>query len=147
MKNIIFTIFGLLLLVPVSSYAVKDDLAYPVASVISTSKAQNADLLPTDFEPDNWDRTNQRSPKFMIFLAPETAAAIVQLQCDFWDSASLTNIAGTALIKEGNAISINTGFDFDFVLDYRDTNCNLQATSGGTQDWTVTVKKTYNSNR
>ena len=132
-------------LVPASGFADPDDYSNRVIETIAVSKAQDADLLLKDFGPGRDDIQKRKNPKFMVQLWPKTVAAIVELQCSYFNGT--TAVASSAIINGGTAIPINSPFDFDWNMDYRSGLCNLQATSGGTQVWTVIVKKTYNSSR
>lgn len=147
MKTKIICLFlWFLFLFPQISSADQDDWSIPVTSTISTSFAINADLV-ADFGPSASDMRLGRSVKFMIMVTPATAAAIVQMQCTQWNSPTSALVATTLNINGGTSLTAGAGFDFDFLMSPLDGVCNLQATSGGTQLWTVTVKKSINGNR
>lgn len=143
MRTFYFLLFFIFL--PGSVWADSDTRSIRVDQTINISHLQDEDLLAADFGPSTQDIARRRSPKFSIVLKPHTADAIVDLQCDYFDGTTTTN--SNILVKGGIAVPAKTGFDFDWVLDYRDENCNLQAISGGTQFWTVIIKKSYDSGR
>lgn len=141
MKKLFLGIILILALaVPAVLFADSDDYAIPVDSLISTSKAQDADLVG-DFGPSGSDRVKQRAAKFLIRVTPATADAIVQMQCTLWNEPTSALVATTENLKSGAALTAGAAFDYDYVMSYKDGLCNIQATSGGTQNWTVVILK------
>lgn len=134
----------LLTLIPSIGLAANTDhRVIPVASSVNVSKAQDTDLLPSDFGPLASNSTSARLPTFIISIKPHTTSAVAQLQCSTWDDVTSTNVAFTANLNGGAALSAGSLYTFDLNLDYRDQSCNIQATTGGTQNWSVLIKKHY----